>query len=73
MDLKLISVSCLNSCGRHSFDLSIHEHFCYGTSSGAEGWEGVLFLFIFSPSAAFMLTVNLSGSRCPVALSKAKA
>lgn len=27
----------------------------------------------FFPSAAFMLTVNLSGSRCPVALSKAKA
>lgn len=37
-----------------------------------EGGVGVIPIYFF-PSAAFMLTVNLSGSRCPVALSKAKA
>lgn len=39
---------------------------------GLQESGGVIPIYFF-PSAAFMLTVNLSGSRCPVALSKAKA
>ena len=49
MDLKLISVSCLNSCGRHSFDLSFT--FFYGTSwvqkGGGGGGEGVCYSYLF--------------------------
>lgn len=70
MDLKLISASCRNSRVQHSFDLSIPEHFCFGMCGVRRG-AGFIPIYFF-PCAAFMLTVNLSGSRCPVALSKAR-
>lgn len=64
MDLKLISVSRLCSCGPHSFDLSVKL-----TSAAEQGGSFILTVLFSSTSAAFMLTVNLSGSRCPAAFS----
>lgn len=64
MVLKLISVSCLFSCGQHTFNLSVEIML----RSMVRILE-VSFLFIPPTAAAFILTVNLSGSRCPVALS----
>ena len=40
MDLKLISVSCLNSCGRHSFALPTQALFCGGAGGGGGGGGG---------------------------------